>query len=136
MRNIQINTVPVRSLRYMPPEQIDEKYPSGFSSGTPVVYAIADGQIHLAPTPSTDYAEIEIIYYARIPPLAENGSNWLLVKHPDLYLFGSLVHAEGRIGNDQRIVTWKLQLDLALNDITNADSNARWSGSGLTVSVG
>lgn len=136
MRNIQLNTVPLRSLRYMPPEQMDTKYPSGFSTGVPMVYSIANGQIQLAPTPSSDYAEIEIIYFARIPDLASNGSNWLLTKHPDLYLFGSLVHAEGRIGNDQRILTWKAQLELALNDITNADSNARWSGSGLTVTAG
>jgi hypothetical protein len=44
-------------------------------------------QVLHAKAPST----INVLYYARVPPLSVTNPNWLLVKSPDVYLFGTIL---------------------------------------------
>lgn len=37
---------------------------------------------------------------------ASNTTNWVLINHPDLYLYGALSHAAPYIGDDPRIAVW------------------------------
>ena len=34
---------------------------------------------------------LDVVYYAKVPPLATNDPNWLLTKAPDVYLFGTIL---------------------------------------------
>ena len=132
MRNIQLNSNPVRSLDYLTPEEIDKFYDSSESS-KPAAYTIVGNEFQLAPTPDATY-EVEISYYQKIAALSDtNTSNWLLESYPDMYLYGALIQAEPYLKNDQRIVLWKSALQLAQDELIKADRKHRWSGSSMRI---
>lgn len=63
----------------------------------------------------------------------DSGTNWLMINHPDCYLFGSLAEAEARIGNDERISLWLQRRDASLESVKLAALKARWGGSALVM---
>lgn len=78
---------------------------------------------------------IWILYLKKIEPLASaaTGSNWLLEKHPDLYLFSSLVAAESWLKNDPRIPLWDQAAKSIYEAISAADETDKYSGGPLVV---
>lgn len=73
------------------------------SEAEPENFSIFGGVIHLGPAPDTAYT-VTMTYMRTLTGLsAVNTSNWLLEQHPDLYLYGSLLHAEFRGWNDDRL---------------------------------
>lgn len=90
-------------------------------------YTHIDGKFFLIPGPGDKPVNLELIYRAKIPALKENdGTNWLLAKHPDLYLYGSLVAAEPYLKNDERLVTWRMLSDNAIAEIREAANRAEY----------
>lgn len=73
------------------------------SSGTPRFFAVIGRYFEFAPVPSSS-TSVDVSYYQKIPPLATNSTNWLLTNYPDLYLYGSLLHAAPFLMDDQRAV--------------------------------
>lgn len=72
----------------------------------PTFYTIVDDVIRLVPAPSQN-EDIDVIYYSKIPALSDVATtNWLLLKAPDVYLYGALVHAAPFLLDDQRIGTF------------------------------
>lgn len=72
----------------------------------PTFYTIVDDVIRLVPAPSQN-EDIDVIYYSKIPALSDvTTTNWLLLKAPDVYLYGALVHAAPFLLDDQRIGTF------------------------------
>jgi len=54
-------------------------------------------------------------YRANLPGLSVSiQSNWLLARRPDLYLYGTLIHAEFYNWNDERLPLIKAAVDEAL----------------------
>lgn len=120
------------SLRYITPEEYNAIW-IGSQQGQPIVFTVIGTNIKFAPTPDSTY-QLAATYYASIPALSTgNETNWLLTNHPDAYLFGSLVEAEGMIGNDERIPLWKQRRDEAFASIKLDDQKQRWSGSVLVM---
>jgi len=71
--------------------------------GRPENFAIFGGVINLGPAPDTSYT-VAMAYLRTLTPLTSvNTTNWLLEQHPDLYLMGSLLQAEFRGWNDDRL---------------------------------
>lgn len=79
-------------------------------SGTPKYYGLSGLQIRIAPRTDDD-ANIRISYYASLPSLAAGGDLCLavLLRYPELYLYGSLANLEGYLVDDARIATWRSQ---------------------------
>lgn len=112
VRSIQINIDPPRVLEYLTPEQL--RWQGGASSNaTPIYWTDVGASLQLWPTP-TEGLPVEIDYYKKLD-LASDGANWLLARHPDIYLYGALLQAEPYLQNDARILTWA-QLLRAAND--------------------
>lgn len=64
----------------------------GANTGTPERYSILGGNFRVGPTPSPAVVST-LVYAAKIPPLTVTAStNWVILNHPDLYLYG--VNAE------------------------------------------
>ena len=105
------------------------------STVTPYYYAHADGQFELYPTPVEDMT-FELLYYSKISSLgASNATNWLLNDHPDVYLYGALVHSAPYLAEDARTAVWKTLYQEAVQKVNMAAENARYSGSGITLKL-
>ena len=73
---------------------------------SPTFYSLMNGAIELVPPPAHD-VDIERVYYGKIPSLTDAApSNWLLVKAPDVYLYGALTHAAPFLMDDARMQTF------------------------------
>jgi hypothetical protein len=104
------------------------------TSGTPRYYTHADSQFELYPTPDAD-TDVELLYYAKVPDLATNSTNWLLEEAPDVYLYGSLLHSAPYLQEDSRMAVWAQMASASVARLNEASEQARYSGSGLTLKV-
>ena len=88
------------------------------------------------PTPDGAYSAI-LMYYAKIPTLSDsNETNWLLTHHPDIYLYGALLHSAPYLKEDERAQTWAALYTAAVMRVNNASSKSTTSGSGLRLKIG
>jgi len=66
-------------------------------------YTISGGMIYFSRAPG----DIRMRYMALFTPLsARTRCNWILMKHPDAYLYGALKHAAPYLEDDSRIGVW------------------------------
>jgi len=72
------------------------------------------------------------VYYGKIPSLSVSvASNWLLVKAPDLYLYGALVHASPFLLDDQRVGLFANMYNSRLDSLQLESDKALHSGGPL-----
>ena len=101
--------------------------------GRPEYYALTGGSLELFPTPDASYTA-SLVYYGRVPTLSDaNTTNWLLTEAPDVYLYGSLVHAAPYMENDARAASWEGLFKLGLETLNTSSSNAKYGGTGLRM---
>lgn len=119
-RSFRINGNPDQPLTYAKPEEFEGAY----STGKPTRYTVTDKFI-FDPAPDASY-EARLIYRQRIPALsASRTTNWLLKKHPDAYLYGSL--AQGLIYlHDEDRQTVSAAYANALSAIARDDKRAAY----------
>lgn len=116
----------------VPLSTIRRDYPLSSYTGRPLVYAVRGGEIEVAPLPGSSSGNLTILYYEEINALStDNQTNWLIVSHPDIYLYGSLVMAEAFIWDDERIGLWKSALDEALEELKNQGVSKHYGGGPL-----
>lgn len=109
-------------LTYVAPRKLVEDRPNA----EPLTeFTIIAGQIRVRPSPGMN-DELEMAYYSRIPPLSDaNTSNWLLLKHPTIYLYGALKHTEAFLTNDARIPVWQGLYDSNVDDLIQANKKTK-----------
>ena len=106
------------------------------SAGTPTNYSLNSGQFELMPTPDGEQSAI-LMYYAKIPTLSDSAeTNWLLTHHPDVYLYGALLHSAPYLKEDERAQTWAALYSAAVVRVNSASSRSTASGSGLRLKIG
>lgn len=77
-----------RELKYIAPSVADQLYPDR-AGGPACDFTIIGSSLYMFPVSSND---IELTYYQKIPALSDaSPTNWLLTKHPALYLHGGLM---------------------------------------------
>lgn len=116
-------------------ELLDRAEENEGTAGQPRFYALTAGQIEVFPIPDT--AETgTLVYFKRFAALADdNTSNWILASHPDVYLYGALVHSAPFLGEDARIPVWQTLYREALGELDRTGKRARHSGTGLKMKV-
>jgi len=88
IRNIQLNTSPVRELQYITPAEMDRLDDNSTDLN---YYTIVSDEIQLQ---STSSDTLEITYYSKLSALSDsNTTNWVLTEHPEAYLYGCLAEA-------------------------------------------
>lgn len=115
------------ALEYVNPETISQyKIDYASKDGDPTVYSIVGGEFQFWPWAGTGSYPAEIAYWKRIPALSDaNPSNWLLVSHPDAYLYASLLQSAPYLKDDARIDVWGTFATQILDDMIGADKLAR-----------
>jgi hypothetical protein len=101
----------------------------------PTFYSLMNGAIELVPPPATGAdVEIDMVYYGKIPALSDsNTSNWLLLKAPDVYLYGALVHAAPFLMDDQRISVFGSFYSQRIEALNDESQKSLHSGSPLVA---
>lgn len=132
LRNIQLNTDPIRRLEYRTPDKIDKEWPNN-DSGKPVFYTIIGDELQVKPVPDSSYtAEVSIVS----PFTSLSGgspTNWILTNHPDIYLAGALYYGNKYI-KDQNEADRNLTEFLAhIKTLNRQEKRARYSGSKLKM---
>lgn len=132
LREIHIEGTPDKIIKYVSPQELNDKIAEGHTNAYPLWYTLVDNQYKVFPVPS-EAITVEIIYIQQIPALsASNTTNWLLTAHPDLYLYCALGNAEAFIHNDKRIGIWQSNCGRILDRI-NINANKRRIGSAPLV---
>ena len=62
-------------------------------------------------------------------------TNNILTHFPDLYLYGSLLHAAPYLGDDARISIWSGLYQKALSGANVQSNEAKYGGVGLTMKI-
>lgn len=129
LRNIKLNTTPVRELLYITPAEMDRLDTTGEETST---YTIVGNQIRLNAASDTDIA---ITYYAKIPALSDsNTSNWLLEAHAEVYLYGCLAEAYAYAMDDANEMKYRQLFAEGVAGIKRLDSYKK-SGQSMYVRV-
>jgi hypothetical protein len=132
LRNIQLNSSPVRSLECVSPELIDRNYPQT-TTAEPSVYAMVGSQIQFAPAPDNDY-EVEVDYWKKFAALSDTDTtNWLLTNAPDVYLWAVMEEAAQATGDSSLWQEYETRLGAALDKLKVFDRRASYSGATLRV---
>lgn len=120
-------TVSGTVLEFIPPSDAFEIT----NTGTPRLYTIVDGQFVFRPSCS---GTATVKYYQAIPALtASSTTNWLMNKHPDLYLFATLAQAEFYGWNDSRLPLVKARTEEIMEQIAAAVVKERYGGRRLVA---
>jgi hypothetical protein len=129
-KNIQLNTNPVTSLRFVTIEHADLLKDG--TTGQPQYYTLVGDTLEVVPSPDTSYT-VELVYYKKLPALSSNSTNWLLTAHPDVYLYGALMQAAPYLKNDERLQVWGSLYTAAISDLNAASDKAEFSGASLVM---
>ena len=115
-------------LNYVPPSVFVARYPFGSNGGTPPIeYTEIANNIFVGPDNGSAYTWT-IWYYQIIPPLSSTPSNWLLLRHPDVYLYGSLIAAEMYLKDPQEMPKYIAMYEQGLKDIQDEEIKDRPRG--------
>ena len=120
---------PSKPLTYRTPEEAAKLlFQYGDVTGQPEWFTIEGGYLGAIRQPSTTFTA-ELIYYARPAALSDsNASNWLLSKHPDAYLYGTLLHSAPYLKSDERIDVWRSLYSEVIEDILLEDQRSQVGG--------
>jgi len=88
---------------------------------------INDGtQLRTFPPPDQAYT-VKLLYNADLTPLSDSDtSNWVLDQYPDVYLYGSCLHAAPFLKDDNRIEMWQGFKMSALQQIEEQNTRHKW----------
>lgn len=100
---------------------------ASLTDGPPKYFCINE-QIEFDVAADQDYTG-ELLYYKRMTALSDgNTSNELLVRAPELYLYGALKSSAPYLMNDERLNTWGALYGEALNRLNVSERTDRRSG--------
>lgn len=122
-------------LRYEKPDGVRAMRQTNYASaGTPIVWTIVGNNIEVAPPPAGTMV-CPMLYYARLPALTSSTpSNYMLVKHPDIYLYGALLQSAPYLKDDPRIQAWGMLFIQAVESAMVSDGRISY-GHGLIPPV-
>ena len=127
IRNVQLNTDPVKTLEYYTVQMINTDY-AGQGQGKPKAYSIVGTEIMLRPTPDAAYT-LEIVYGENVQALSdEDTNNTILLRHPDAYLYGSLMNAYTYLMDEQRALQYDQLFTRIMDEIIRDTEKARYGG--------
>jgi hypothetical protein len=125
-KELRCDTSPSYTLASRPLEWIRNQ-PA--TSAAPLYYALTGDEVICWPQSGS----IVGTYYAEIPDLATNSTNWLLTNHPDLYLFAALTESALFTQDDSRIPLWAEKTSALIEQVKGTDIADAINGGPLTA---
>jgi hypothetical protein len=129
------STAPVQPLVFLTEDELDAKKYVYRTTGKPLYFALVGNQIEVLPAPDAEYTA-EITYVATLAKLSDsNTSNWVLARHPDVYLYGALLQAAPYLRDDERVGLWSSQYQTAIEDMLIQNERAAFSQGRTAMAV-
>jgi hypothetical protein len=129
------STAPVQQLVFLTEDELDSKKTLYRTTGKPLYFALVGNQIEVLPPPDTGYTA-ELTYVATLAKLSDaNTSNWLLERHPDVYLYGALLQAAPYLRDDERVALWTPLYGQAIEDMVVQNERAAFSQGRMAMTV-
>lgn len=129
------STAPVQPLTFLTEDELDAKKSVYRTTGKPLFFALIGNQIEVLPSPDTGYTA-ELTYVATLAKLSDsNTSNWLLERHPDVYLYGALLQAAPYLRDDERVALWTPLYGQAIEDMILQNERAAFSQGRMAMTV-
>lgn len=126
IRGVEHKAAPLTPLRYGAPEYL-AILRSAQIGGHPRAYSIIGTDIELMPAP--DDTTVTLTYWARIPALSSaNPTNWLLEKHPNMYLMECLRQLALYTKDDAAVNRYAAQMQGYYSAMRSADRDRRHPG--------
>lgn len=134
MQNIELtSTSPPKRLIYATSDRSDDiRWQKDNTTGVPIYYTIEGDAIQLMPTPDADYT-LQINYYKTLPAMSDSGDNWLLVSHPDIYLYSVLMQASPYLMDSESAQVWDGLLARAMQELQMSDERSKYAGGTLSM---
>jgi len=134
MQNIELtSTSPPKRLIYATSDRSDDiRWQKDNTTGVPIYYTIEGDAIQLMPTPDADYT-LQINYYKTLPAMSDSGDNWLLVSHPDVYLYSVLMQASPYLMDSEATQVWDGLLARAMQELQMSDERSKYAGGTLSM---
>ncbi len=105
-KEIKLTTPPIQHLNVYTQESSHLRNESG-ATARPRGALVRGDATYLLPIPADTYT-YSFVYYAKLPALTGSATtNWLVLAHPDIYLFGVLWQANMLGMNAERAGYWK-----------------------------
>jgi hypothetical protein len=87
--------------------------------------------LELYPIPDAQGA-VFLNYTRKVPALSDSATtNWLLTDAPDVYLYGSLLHAAPYLHEDNRVNVWAQLYGAAVKQLNEQSDKAKYSSDSL-----
>lgn len=102
-----------------------DRYYNWSSSLDPFHYSIVGSTINVYPPAASD--TLTAVYYQEIPDLATNSTNWLLTKAPNVYLYGSLIHAAKFMEEREDMMKWRQDFEEGLKNLRIENTMSRYA---------
>lgn len=132
---ILTSTSPVQQLVFLSEDEVDAKKYVYNATGKPKYFSLIGNQIEVMPAPDTSYTA-ELTYVATLAKLSNsNASNWVLERHPDVYLYGSLLQAAPYLRDDERIGVWSGLYQSAMEEMMLQNERAAFSQGRTAMTV-
>jgi hypothetical protein len=129
------STAPVQPLVFLTEDELDSKKYVYRTTGKPIYFALVGNQIEVLPAPDTSYTA-ELTYVATLAKLSDsNTSNWVLERHPDVYLYGTLLQAAPYLRDDERVGMWASLYAQAIDDMILQNERAAFSQGRMAMTV-
>lgn len=123
--SVMLETSPETKLIYATPDELDSYRPEYSTAGRPKYYTIIGRNLRFLPAPDTSYT-VRMSYYKGVTPLsAGSPTNWLLTRHPDCYLHGSLFQAARFLRDADGTASSKVDFLEAMESVRTADDAAK-----------
>lgn len=135
IRTCALAATPYTVLDQQSPAMLRLLYPMN-RTGRARAYAISGATLLIGPVPDAA-CPIRLTYKQALPTLSDaQPSNWLLAKHPDLYVAASLAMAEFRGWNDARLPLLKGWYDELVDEVNLSGNRLRHSGGPMRMASG
>lgn len=122
IKRIRLLDAPAWDLEFLQPDQMARRVQENNGVNAPYLtsYGIEGGKFWFNPVPAQNW-NCELAYYAQIPSLASNATNWLLTQRSDIYLYAVLVEAYDFYEDDAQLQKYDQRLTSAIENANKAD---------------
>lgn len=131
VREVKLNTDPVKVLSYFSPTNLDQTYGTN-STGRPQGFSIVGSEMKVRPIPDSSY-QMEIVYIGTLPAISDSTTPILFSRSPELYLYGALSEAYIYLLDEQRAAVYDQKFSRGMEEVKVDEQRSHYGTGSLQI---